>query len=64
MVGASAIRSTSLGSWRSTGGNLVGPNDIRAQTRRVLENMRRILEAGGASLRDVVKITVFVTDIS
>jgi enamine deaminase RidA (YjgF/YER057c/UK114 family) len=25
--------------------------------------MRRILEAGGASLRDVVKVTVFVTDI-
>src|SRR5207237_9751622 len=44
-------------------GKLVGPNDIAAQTRRVLENMRRILEAGGASLRDVVKITVFVTDI-
>src|SRR5262249_46540177 len=44
-------------------GKLVGPNDIGAQTRRVLENMRRILEAGGASLRDVVKVTVFVTDI-
>ena len=44
-------------------GKLVGPNDIAAQTRRVLENMRRILEAGGASLRDVVKVTVFVTDI-
>lgn len=44
-------------------GKLVGPNDIGAQTRRVLENMRRILETGGASLRDVVKVTVFVTDI-
>ena len=43
--------------------NLVGPNDIRAQTRRVLENVRRVLESGGASLRDVVKVTVFVTDI-
>ena len=32
-------------------GKLVGPNDIGAQTRRVLENMRRILETGGASLR-------------
>ena len=41
-------------------GKLVGPNDIGAQTRRVLENMRRILEAGGASLADVVKITTFV----
>jgi reactive intermediate/imine deaminase len=44
-------------------GGLVGPNDIRAQTRRVLENMRRVVETGGASLRDVVKVTVFVTDI-
>ena len=44
-------------------GKLVGPNNIGAQTRRVLENMRRILETGGASLRDVVKVTVFVTDI-
>ena len=44
-------------------GKLVGPNDIGAQTRRVLENMRRILETGGANLRDVVKVTVFVTDI-
>jgi reactive intermediate/imine deaminase len=43
-------------------GNLVGSNDIGAQTRRVLENMRRVLE-NGASLRDVVKVTVFVTDI-
>jgi reactive intermediate/imine deaminase len=44
-------------------GNLVGPNDIRAQTRRIFENMRRVLETGGASLGDIVKITVFVTDI-
>jgi reactive intermediate/imine deaminase len=44
-------------------GKLVGPNDIAAQTRRVLENMRRILEGGGAGLKDVVKITVYVTDI-
>ena len=45
------------------GGKLVGPNDIGAQTRQIFQNMRRILEAGGASLRDVVKVTVFVTDI-
>jgi enamine deaminase RidA (YjgF/YER057c/UK114 family) len=37
-------------------GKLVGPNDIAAQT-------RRILEGGGAGLKDVVKITVYVTDI-
>jgi reactive intermediate/imine deaminase len=44
-------------------GKLVGPNDISAQSRRVFENMRRILETAGSRLSDVVKITVFVTDI-
>ena len=44
-------------------GKLVGPNDIGAQTRQIFENMKRVLEGGGATLRDVVKITVFVTDI-
>lgn len=44
-------------------GQLVGPNDIEVQSRRVFENMRRVLETAGAGLADVVKITVFVTDI-
>jgi len=44
-------------------GKLVGPNDISSQSRRVFENMRRILETAGSRLSDVVKITVFVTDI-
>jgi len=37
--------------------------DIKVQTRRVLESVKAILEAGGASLRDVVKTTVFLTDL-
>ncbi|HZU04959.1 MAG TPA: RidA family protein [Chloroflexota bacterium] len=44
-------------------GNLVGPNDIRAQTRCAFQNLARVLEAAGASLRDVVKTTVFITDM-
>ena len=44
-------------------GKLVGPNDIAAQTRQVFENIRRVLEGGGAGLQHVVKVTVFVTDI-
>ena len=44
-------------------GNLVAPNDIRGQTRRALQNMARVLETAGASLRDVVKTTVFITDM-
>ena len=44
-------------------GKLVGPNDIAVQTRQVFENIRRVLETGGAKLEHVVKVTVFVTDI-
>ena len=38
--------------------------DAAAQTRRVLVNLRAVLEAGGASLQDVVKTTVFLTDLA
>ena len=38
--------------------------DIKAQTRRALENVRAILEKGGASLQSVVKTTVFLKDMS
>jgi 2-iminobutanoate/2-iminopropanoate deaminase len=38
--------------------------DIREQTSQCLENVSSILEAAGASLDDIVKVTVFVTDIS
>ena len=44
-------------------GNLVGHGDIKAQTRRIFENMRKIVEAGGGKMDDLVKITVFVTDV-
>jgi len=38
--------------------------DIKAQTRRVLENVKAILHAAGASFENVVKTTVFMTDLS
>ncbi len=44
-------------------GNLVGVGDIRAQTRRVLGNVRKVVEAGGGTMDQVVKVTVFVTDV-
>lgn len=37
--------------------------DIREQTAQVLENASAILDAAGSSLDDVVKSTVFVTDM-
>lgn len=41
-------------------GELVGPDDPEAQTERVLANLLRQLEAGGATPDDVVKTTVYV----
>lgn len=38
--------------------------DIAAQTDRVLENIRAILEAAGSSLAKVVKTTVFLADMN
>jgi 2-iminobutanoate/2-iminopropanoate deaminase len=43
-------------------GHLVGPGDIRAQTRYVLTTIETILELAGLGLDDVVKTTVMLTD--
>jgi reactive intermediate/imine deaminase len=44
-------------------GRLVGGEDVVAQTRQVFENMRAVLDAAGCAFEDVVKVTVFLTDI-
>ena len=38
--------------------------DISAATKCCLENLRGILDAGGASLADVVKVTIFLKDMA
>ncbi len=38
--------------------------DIKAQTRQSLENVKAVLESGGASLATVVKTTCFLADLS
>lgn len=43
-------------------GELLG-QDIEAQTRGVLENLRRVLEAGGARPDDVVSVTAYLADM-
>jgi 2-iminobutanoate/2-iminopropanoate deaminase len=40
------------------------PGDITAQTRRVLDNIAAVLRAEGATFEDVVKTTVFLTDLN
>ena len=38
--------------------------NVEVQTARVLENLKAILEAAGAKLSDVVKTTVYITDMN
>jgi 2-iminobutanoate/2-iminopropanoate deaminase len=44
-------------------GTLVGPGDMKAQTRQVFENLRAILAADGATFADVVKIGTYLTTL-
>ncbi|MEM0490935.1 MAG: RidA family protein [Acidilobaceae archaeon] len=37
--------------------------DFKVKVRRVLDNIKAIIEASGASLRDIVKVTVYLRDI-
>lgn len=40
-----------------------GLGDIRKQTRQCLKNIENIIKAGGGSLQDLVKVTVFLRDL-
>lgn len=44
-------------------GGCVGEGDISAQTRYVLETVRAVLEAGGATLKDVAMNQIFLKDL-
>jgi enamine deaminase RidA (YjgF/YER057c/UK114 family) len=43
---------------------VVGPGDAYAQTRFVIGKIEKVLEKAGASLNDVIRTRLFVTDIS
>jgi reactive intermediate/imine deaminase len=45
-------------------GRLVGGDDVVAQARQVLANLGAVLSAAGATFADVVKVTVYLTDIA
>jgi 2-iminobutanoate/2-iminopropanoate deaminase len=44
-------------------GRLVGGDDVVEQARAVFEGLRRVLATAGAGPQDVVKVTVFLTDV-
>ena len=56
-VGEYIFVSGQVGHVDSQGNKLEG---VEAQTKQVLDNMKRVLEAAGASMDDVVKTTVFL----
>ena len=45
-------------------GSVVGPGDLYAQTKRALAIVEAALTEAGASMRDVVRTRMFVTDIA
>ena len=48
----------------SADGEVVGEDDFEAQVRQTFENLRTVLGQAGASFDDIVKVGVYVTDIS
>ena len=47
---------------RDIDGNIVGPNDMRAQLEQTFKNLSACLAAAGATWADVVKTNTYVTD--
>jgi 2-iminobutanoate/2-iminopropanoate deaminase len=45
-------------------GRIVGVGDFEAQANQAFANLDRVLRAGGSSLRNVIKVTIFLTDMT
>jgi 2-iminobutanoate/2-iminopropanoate deaminase len=45
-------------------GEMVGASDVRAQAKRVMQNLEAVLKAGGASFASVVKTTIYLQDLA
>jgi reactive intermediate/imine deaminase len=42
---------------------LVAPGDVVAQTRQIFQNLKKILDAAGIGFADVLRVTVYLTDV-
>lgn len=49
---------------RDSAGTIVAPDDISGQTRQVLTNLLAFVEEQGASPENILKLTVFATDVT
>ena len=45
-------------------GNIIGEGDMAAQLRQVFENLKAVAQAAGGDLDQVVKLTIFLTDLA
>lgn len=45
-------------------GELVGVGDFSAQAEQTFANLRTVLEAAGSSLDQIIKVTIYLTDMS
>lgn len=45
-------------------GNVVGGKDMYSQARQTFDKIKALMEAAGGSMSNIVKLTIFVTDIS
>ena len=61
--GGNLIYTAGQVAWGSDG-NIVGIDDIEAQTRQTLSNVEAVLREGGASWDDVLKCNVYLKDMS
>lgn len=43
--------------------NVVGAGDFDAQVRQTFENLKRVLEAANSSLKKIIKLNIYVTDM-
>jgi len=48
----------------SESGELVGVGDFEAQAQATFESLQRTLRAGGSNLSKVIKVTIYLTDMS
>lgn len=45
-------------------GNVVGAGDFDAQAAQVFRNIERVLDAAGSSMEQIVKVTIYLTDMT
>ncbi len=61
-----------VGAWLHCSGQLpidpatgaLAPGGVAGQTRQVIENLKAVCEAGGTSLKNAVKVTIFMEDLA